>query len=378
MNDDPKGNFIMLPNSIYDDLSISNEEVTVFVLMYKHYQLSKSIGLCSIQAIASMMKIDTSNNRGMVLKIKESMKGLTDKNYIIKFYDLSDEEITFEEATSSKDSLFQIELIRPPEDHFFKLYDKDIIHIFNQLHGENISKFNIIRYFIACKRVSHNTSNFGYLTQGKLKKLITDSRTIQRYNKILQDDLHLIRYNNSYLTPDKHYCTTFIGNWDDEVNFNYQLQIEVSAKGLIYTDKIKSNIKRSVKQKINNILSEKDIKIKELEEKLKQYEELQYKEKELVKENEFVEPIPKGIGLQNKKPLPLPIISDDNDDDEPDIFEDPFEDDNDNYWNIELTTEEQKSLQEIEELNRSQIPIDVLQQIEDELNERNKREEDDE
>ena len=210
-----------------------------------------------------------------------------------------------------------------------------------------------------------------------MKKLITDSRTIQRYNKILQDDLHLIRYNNNYLTPDKHYCTTFIGNWDDEVNFNYQLQIEVSAKGLIYTDKVKSNVKRSVKQKINNILSEKDIKIKELEEKLKQYEELQYKEKKLVeevKENKFIKPISKDIGLQNRKPLPLPKIYDN----EPDIFEDPFEDENDNYWNIELTIEEQKAMQELEELNRSQIPIDVLQQIEDELNERNKREEDDE
>jgi len=375
MNDDPKGNYIMLPNSIYDDLSISNEEVTVFVLMYKHYQLSKSIGLCSIQAIASMMKIDTSNNRGMVLKIKESMKGLTDKNYIVKFYDLSDEEITFEEATSNKDSLFQIELIRPPEDHFFKLYDKDIIHIFNQLHGENISKFNIIRYFIACKRVSHNSSNFGYLTQGKLKKLITDSRTIQRYNKILQDDLHLIRYNNSYLTADKHYCTTFIGNWDDEINFNYQLQIEVSAKGLIYTDKIKSNVKRSVKQKINNLSNDKDIKIKELEEKLKQYEELQYKEKELIKENE---PLPKPIGLQNKKqkPLPLPKIYNE-DNDEPNIFEDLFGDEEENdYWDISnLTIEEQKALQEIEDLNRSQIPLDVLQMIENELNEREEDEE---
>ena len=373
MNDDPKGNYIMLPNTIYDDLSISNEEVTVFVLMYKHYQLSKSIGLCSIQAIASMMKIDTSNNRGMVLKIKESIKGLTDKNYIIKFYDLSDEEITFKEATSSKDSLFQIELIRPPADHFFKLYDKDIIHIFNQLHGENISKFNIIRYFIACKRVSHNTSNFGYLTQGKLKNLITDSRTIQRYNKILQDDLHLIRYNNSYLTPDKHYCTTFIGNWDDEINFNYQLQIEVSAKGLIYTDKVKSNIKRSVKQKINNLSNDKDIKIKELEEKLKQYEELQYKEKELIKENK---PVPKPIGLQNKKPLPIPkIYKEDNE--EPDIFEDLFGDEEKNdYWDISnLTIEEQKAIQEIEDLNRNQIPLDVLQMIENELNERNEDEE---
>jgi hypothetical protein len=329
MNNDSNENFIMLPNSIYDDLSISNEEITVFVLMYKHYQLSKSIGLCSIQAIASMMKIDTSNNRGMVLKIRDSIKGLVDKNYIIKFYDLSDEEITFEEATISKDSLFQIELIRPPEDHFFKLYDKDIIHIFNQLHGENISKFNIIRYFIACKRVSHNTSNFGYLTQGKLKKLITDSRTIQRYNKILQDELHLIRYNNSYLTPDKNYCTTYIGNWDDEENFNHQLKIEVSSKGLKHTNKIKSNKKRSIQQKINNI---DNLSIIELEELLKKKKELEYKEiiKDRDKKNDNSitydnKSNPKGLENKKLKPLPLPILSK-NEQEEPDIFDDWFDD----------------------------------------------------
>jgi len=42
-------------------------------------------------------------------------------------------------------------------------------------------------------------------------------------------------------------------------------------------------------------------------------------------------------------------------------------------WN--LTIEEQKALQEIEDLNRSQIPLDVLQMIENELNERKEDEE---
>jgi len=365
------GNYIMLPNNIYDDLSISNEEVTVFVLMYKHYQLYKSIGLCSIQAIASMMKIDTSNNRGMVLKIKDSIKNLNDKRYIIKFYNLSDEEITFEEATINKDSLFQVELIKPPDGHFFKIHDKDIMNIFNQLHGTNISKFNIMRYFIACRRVSHNDSNFGYLTQTKLKQLISDSRTIQKYNNILQDDLHLIRYNNSYLTQDKHYCTTYIGHWSDEENFNYQLQVEISSKGLIHTDKVKSNIKRSVKQEINNLVNEKDIKIKELEEKLRQYESLQYKEKDksIVEEDCSFINKPKGKGLQNKKKsLSLPIIENE---EEVGIFDEWNDWSEDEYNEYELTEAEQVINQEIINSNRDQIPDDVLQMIEDELNERN-------
>ena len=86
----------------------------------------------------------------------------------------------------------------------------------------------------------------------------------------------------------------------------------------------------------------------------------------------------KGIGLQNKKQKPLPIPKIYNEDnEEPDIFEDLFGDEEENdYWDISnLTIEEQKAMQEIEDLNHDQIPLDVLQMIENELNERNEDEE---
>jgi len=83
---------------------------------------------------------------------------------------------------------------------------------------------------------------------------------------------------------------------------------------------------------------------------------------------ELNKPKPRGLQNKNPKPLPLPEISDE----DLDMFDCDWNNEENDYWDInELTDEEQKSLQEIEELNRSQIPIDVLQQIEDELNERN-------
>ena len=361
----PDEYYVKLPNDFYDNLSISNEEMTVLILLYRNYQQYKNLGLCSIQIICDLMRINVSNNRKLISTIKDTIIELMSKGYIVKLYNLYCKDIdnkgnklSINSIIKDKDSVFYVELIPPPENGYFKIFDDEINYIFEELASKNLNKFNIIRYFIACRRVSGNDSKFGYLTQGKLKQLITDSRTIQRYNNILQDDLHLIRYNNSYLTIDKHYCTTYIGHWDDEKNFNYQLKAEVEGKGLIYTDKVNSNKKRSVQQKINNV---DNLTIDELEELLKKKKELEYK------------PISKGIGLQNRKPLPLPKIYEY--DNEPDIFEDPFDDENDNYWNIELTIEEQKAMQEIEELNRSQIPIDVLQMIE---NERNEREEDDE
>jgi len=219
--------------------------------------------------------------------------------------DLSYDDIVLSEI--NKDFIFYVEIPEPLSTLYFKVFDRDIDKIYEYLQDKKLNKFGMIRYYTACCRVSNNDASIGYLTQGKLKKLVSDSRTIQRYNNILQDELELIIYNNSYLTPDKQYCTTFIGKWDDEVNFNRQLAVEVSVKGLVYTDKENSNKKRSKKQEINNIDVENDrARIKELEEKLKQYEDLQYKPKD-----ETVDVIVekhKLKGLQNKKPLPLPII----------------------------------------------------------------------
>jgi len=377
----PEEYYVKLPNDFYDNLSISNEEMTILILLYRNYQQYKNLGLCSIQIICDLMRINVSNNRKLISTIKDTIIELMSKGYIIKLYNLyckdhdnKGNKLSINSIIKDKDSTFYVELIPPPENGYFKIFDEEINYIFEELASKNLNKFNIIRYFIACRRVSSNESNFGYLTQGKLKKLVNDSRTIQRYNKILQDDLHLIRFNNSYLTPDKNYCTTYIGHWDDEANFNRQLETEISGKGLIYTDKTQSNERRSVQQKINNI---DNLTLEELEELIKKKKELEYKlvVKDEGKENKAEI---KGIGLQNKKQKPLPIPKIYNKDNEPpDIFEDLFGDEEENdYWDISnLTIEEQKALQEIEDLNRSQIPLDVLQMIENELNERKEDEE---
>jgi len=384
----PEEYYVKLPNDFYDNLSISNEEMTILILLYRNYQQYKNLGMCSIQIICDLMRINVSNNRKLITTIKDTIIELINKGYIIKLYNLyckdhdnKGNKLSINSIIKDKDSVFYAELITPPETSYFKIFDEEINYIFEELASKNLNKFNIIRYFIACRRVSGNDSKFGYLTQGKLKQLVTDSRTIQRYNKILQDDLHLIRYNNSFLTPDKHYCTTYIGHWDDEVNFNYQLKAEVEGKGLIYTDKTQSNERRSVQQKINNVDS---LTLEELEELIRKKKELEYKpvvkkedDKIDIVDNRSVTDI-KGKGLQNKKqkPLPLPKIYN-KDNEPPDIFEDLFGDEEENdYWDISnLTIEEQKALQEIEDLNHDQIPLDVLQMIENELNERNEDEE---
>lgn len=297
--------YIKLPNDIYDDLSISNEELTILSLMYRNYMQYKKLAICSMQMLAEYMKYDSGGNHKIISRIKIIIGELIENKYITRMCDLSYKDISLSDI--NKDTMFYVEIPEPLSTLYFKVFDRDIDSIYEYLQDKKLNKFGIIRYYTACCRVSNNDACIGYLTQGKLKKLVSDSRTIQKYNNILQDELNLIIYNNSYLTPDKHYCTTFIGKYDDDKNFNRQLAVEVSSKGLIHTDKIKSNERRSKKQEINNIDAEKDkARIKELEEKLKQYEELKYVPKD--KEEVLVEPEHKPKGLQNKKPLPLPSI----------------------------------------------------------------------
>jgi len=349
MTNSNENDFIKLPNDIYDNMDITNEELTVLALMYRNYQLYKNIGVCSIEMIVKIMRFNTQKNHDIVPTIKEAIFGLLEKKFIVKILNIYKEEITVDDI--KKDTLFYVELVKPLDEYYFKVYDKDLDHIFKQLESDKTSKFNIVRYFIACCRVSNNDSQFGYLSQGKLKQLLNDSKTIHKYNIILQDELHLIRYNNNFLTPERRYCTTFIGKYDDEKNFNLQLQIEVSAKNLVHTDKIVSNKRRSKKQEINNILNDVS-KVSELEKKQEQYKELEYKPNDNIIDNRTSTEI-KGRGLQNnKRKIIVEDIANVTVSNEPDIFEDWFD------------------VDECEVANDDQIPYEVkriIQQMQEDI-----------
>lgn len=219
--------------------------------------------------LIDLLRINTKNNTKIIGEVKDAILSLIEKKYIINISNLDGEK-----SIDNKNSFFYLELPSPPDEFYFMIKDDDIDKILKYCQTKNLSKYDLIRYFVACRRMSNNPEHFGFLTQLKLKELINDSRTIQRYNNILQDELHLIRYDNNYLTPEKKYCRTFIGLYDDEL-FDKKVKDMASFEGLVLTDKTKSNKKRSIKQKINNTDVDDKTRIKQLEEEL---HKLKYKE----------------------------------------------------------------------------------------------------
>ena len=369
--------FIILPHSCYDSKDISNEELTILALLHRNYNSATLRTLCSIQMLIDYMHKDSRVDRKIVKTIKDSIVSLMSKKYKYKYNNKKDKkeyiiekvyitelkDIHYNKITindiKDKNYLFYVGLTTP-ENQFMMINNIDIDNIFNHIKGVSLNKFALIRYFIACKRVIQNEANFGFITQSKLKSLISDSKTIQRYNKILQNDLNLIRYCNDYLTPDKHYCSTFIGLYDNTNNFNEQLKFYVDSQGLILTDKTKANEKRSSKQKINNInkkinddtiIAEKDIEIEKLKAEVEKYKSMQYidhkkqEEKIIQEDKEIIESINDFYGsnqYEDDQMNPnniMPNIIDTIDDDE--IFKDIPE-------SLKLTKQFQDELKEID------------------------------
>ncbi|AKA70163.1 hypothetical protein [Clostridium scatologenes] len=297
--------FVKLPNESYDNVEITTDAFIIYTLLYRTYLGHKGLAITSYDMLCEYLHVDANHNDNITNDITDAIVCLINKGYIKNVYDLhynklellkqekaNDDLINenmIEEFIKSKHMSFYTEMEFPPDDFWFKVKDKDLELIFDYLtiNKIRVDKFAIARYYIACCRVRHSESEFGYLTQSKLKQIITDSRTVQRYNKILQDDLHLIRYNNDYLTQEKHYCTTFIGFWENEENFKLQLECQIAEKKLIHTDKVKSNKKRSTKAKINNV--EKKINETELEKENRELkEEMELLKQQYAKQNTYV------------------------------------------------------------------------------------------
>ena len=169
-------NYVKIPNDMYDDLSLTNEEVTIILLSYRNYMLYKNYSLCSLKLIAEdYMKYELHNNRDILPKIKETIASLIEKEYILDIYNINYEPITTEDI-KDKYFNFYIEMKEPPMENYFQVFDSAIISIFNGLKGEKLNKFNLIRYYLACCRVRNQESNVGFLAQSKMKYQFNKSK----------------------------------------------------------------------------------------------------------------------------------------------------------------------------------------------------------
>lgn len=277
--------YVTVPNSFYNNPTITNQELVVYCLLKRNYLKSKSVSLVSIKYIVDLINVRKDK---YVTDIKDSINSLLDKQLILGLYDINYNSITIDDI-ANKNSLFLVEF-DDLESDYFTVKDAELDTIFTYLNNTNIDKFAFTRYYIAITRVINNQNKFGYLTQSNVRDICGKSETVSRYNDILQDELHLIRYNNSYVTPERHNCSTYFSSFNDEDNFNKMLQTTIKEKKLILYNKENTNKKRSTTQKINTVKNkidstDKENEIAELKARLKHLEEEKDKLSSINKDN---------------------------------------------------------------------------------------------
>ncbi|MDT8719004.1 hypothetical protein IAI10_20325 [Clostridium sp. 19966] len=260
--------FSILDNNLYLNEFFSNAAIAIYSLLQRNYISAKGFSINSINILANYLY--SANNRRINEKIIEGINELIENELIL----VADMQFKPIENISNLgfNTLFYVGF-NLPDTEYFKIMDKDLDNLFLALKDKkykNIDKLNICRFYIACCRVFNCDARYGYITQSSSAACGYNSSTVSRYLGILQD-VGLIYYNNSYLTPEKHYTKTYVAAKeyedsegkiiDNKNRFEACLKQEIEWNKLVHTDKVKSNARRSASKKINNTKK----KIEELE-----------------------------------------------------------------------------------------------------------------
>lgn len=245
----------VLPNEIYNDESISNQDVSVFLLMQKNRIWKENEEVYFITSVSEVKRRlvasnTASNNTRWMNDIKSSIARLVEIGFITGLYDTLNEAITTKDITFNDAFYFKIDEIKGG---YFIIHQKEVDRLLHTIANLKISKVGILRYYIAIQRVINCPDKFGYLSQRYCNFVTDNFSTIQHYNEILSHH-KLVLLNNSYASPSRHLNTTFFGVVGDEDNFNSRLLQVVSENKLIEIDKVKMKKKISKTQKENHQL----------------------------------------------------------------------------------------------------------------------------
>lgn len=288
-----KENFTIISNEIIKgENTLEGIELSVLIVLLMN-KTNKNIITCNYDYIYKMLNVKK-NNSYKINKIKDTMQQLQQKTFFNYYSDF----LLQEEITNIKDlkrnELFFIEFNYDIDSDFTILYDYEIVTILNYNNNSvnNYTLLELYTYIMSC--IKNNEKDIDYKCCYPSHENIIDSiditeNTLIKYLKIL-NELNLLVYDiagfKETVKGQIKNSTTYYSRYDDIDNLKETLSIIRKEKGYIKLNnksKDKSNIKRSIKQKIN-ILNKKQNK-NIIEENTLELLLFNYKQLETEKEN---------------------------------------------------------------------------------------------
>lgn len=258
-----------LKNEWYNDEKISNEDLVVYTMLSKHRiwkdeSNGYSYYISNINDITNRLiqTNENKNNRRWYGIIKDSIESLIKLDMIVSIHNINHQKINIEQLGNNENFYIKTYTI---DNDFFLIKQNEIDRLLKEIKSSKISKFTILRYYIATQRVINCDSRFGYLAQRYIT-FINDFKTINQYNDILNNNFCLI--DNDYVSPQRQLNTTFFGLIGDNENFEYQVKCQVEQNNLVKINKkaMKNKIRDTQKKNYEN-KNNSDIDINEIDDK---------------------------------------------------------------------------------------------------------------
>ena len=300
-----KGKFTRIPNNlIKGDSELDSKELTILILLYMSRN-SKDVCIFNLEWLYAELHIKPNNSTGKK-QIREIIKSLYEYEILFYYDDIYlQQEYSINNIVTDydKNKLIFAELCEEIGDNFTMLLDKEINLLIEYSNKNKVDTYSLIKTYAYISSTFNNNKNdedycLGYPSVLNIAERVeVTEKTALKYINILSE-LNIFVFDYAgYKETSKgqikngHMYYTRVGNEDLLLQ---KLTSERKKKGYIKISKInkdKSNFKKQIKQKINDLIKKKGngqaniIDIEKLRLLQEQYEELD-KQKEEKKTNE--------------------------------------------------------------------------------------------
>jgi DNA-binding transcriptional regulator YhcF (GntR family) len=281
--------FTIISNDyIKGDSKLDSKKLFLFLILMQN-RTTKDTCMFNVRYLCDRLDA-TTRNTNRTKYIIDTLKYFQEKQ-ILFFSDKYNciDEINIEKfITENKMDIVFAELYEPFEDNFTMIYDNEIDFILDYCKNNKINKYLIINlYLYILSYINNNEKDEDYkLCYPSIETLANElqisENTVLKYIDILKEN-KLLYYNNvgykivngEYKMTNTYYC-----RYDDKEVLENKLDNIRQTKSINImnkSDKMKTNNKRSLKQKINKLIN----KLNKTEEEVEKLKLLQEEYKQL-------------------------------------------------------------------------------------------------
>lgn len=238
--------YIEVPNELPANEAVSAYAIMVYIILLS-LKTMYGYGFTTIKQIGEILHVKRLDKYSQT--IKRSIKELVDLE-LIQIFNIEQKTIHTREITNT--SGFYISF-KKFDEGYFKVFINDVHQIIREYEHYSIKELpSFFRYYLVIQRWTNFQDNIAgrHVANSKVKHIVTDNRTIQKYNNTLQE-MQIFWYENGYRscqdnrTISTRFARCRVISQDD---FQNEVAKWAAENDYVPYDKLGANEKRRITQ----------------------------------------------------------------------------------------------------------------------------------